>query len=55
MATIDAYEEKDTMVMNVTRGIIQTNMPSKKCGKESVIIKITGVLVDMLVELDSET
>ena len=30
-------------------------MPPNKYGKERVIMKITGVLVDMLLELDSET
>ena len=42
------------MVRDVPNTFIQTNMPSNKDGEKRVIIKITGVLVDMLLELDSE-
>ena len=43
------------MVMVVTSALIHTNIPPKKYGEERVIMKITGVLVYMLVELDSDT
>ena len=33
---------------------IQISIPPKKYGEERVILKITGVIVDMLVELESE-
>ena len=46
---IDTYEGQDIMVMDVPNAFIQTNMPQKKYGEERVIIKITGVIVDMLV------
>ena len=42
------------MVLDVTNSFIQTNMPPKKDGKERVIIIITGVLVDMILELDRD-
>ena len=55
MATINAYEGQDIMVLDVPNAFIQTNMPPNKYGKERVIMKITGVLVDILVKLNSET
>ena len=42
------------MVLDVTNSLIQTIIPPKKYCEERVIIIITGVLVDMLVKLDSE-
>ena len=51
---IHAYERQYIMVRDVPNTFIQTNMPSNKDGEKRVIIKITGVLVDMLLELDSE-
>ena len=53
--TIDAYGGQYIMVLDVTRTFIQTNIPTKKDGKERAIKKITGVLVEMILELDSET
>ena len=43
------------MVLDVPNGFIQTNMPPNKYGEERVIMRITGVLVDILVKLESET
>ena len=54
-ATIDAYEGQDIMVLNVTNVFIQAIIPPNKYGKEMVIMKITGVLVDIPVGLDSKT
>ena len=50
---IDAYEGRDIMVMDFPNTFIHTNIPPKKDGEESLIMKITSVLVDMLLELDS--
>ena len=47
--TIDAKEKRDIMSADVPNAFIQTEMPQ---GKERVMMKITGVLVDMLVQLD---
>ena len=41
--------------MDVPNKFIQTNMPPNKNGEERVIMRTIGVLVDMLLELDSET
>ena len=53
--TIDAYCGKYIMVMDVTNVFIQTNMTPKRDGEWMVIMKITGVLVSILLELDSDT
>ena len=54
-AKIDAYEGRYIMVMDAPNAFIQTNMPPNKDGEKRVIMKIIGVLVDMLLELDSGT
>ena len=41
------------MVLDVPNKFIQTNIPPKKYDKERIIMKITGVLLDMLLGLDS--
>ena len=48
---IDAYEERDVMSLDVPNAFIQTLMPSGE-DDERVFMKITGVLVDMLVQVD---
>ena len=41
------------MVLDVTNKFVKTNIPPKKNGEEREIMKIAGVLVDILLELDS--
>ena len=50
-AVIDATEERDIMTCDIPNAFIQALMPEVKDGNERVMMKITGVLVDMLVEL----
>ena len=52
--TIDAYEGRDVMTADVPNAFFQTDMPEVKPGDERVIMKITGVLVDMLVQVDPQ-
>ena len=52
--TIDAHENRDVMAADVPNAFIQTAMPEVKEGEERVMMKITGVLVDMLVRLDPQ-
>ena len=52
--TIDAYENRDVMSADVPNAFIQTKMPEVKEGEERVMMKITGVLVDMLIQLDPQ-
>jgi hypothetical protein len=42
------------MTCNIPNAFIQALMPEVKDGNERVMMKITGVLVDMLVELNPE-
>ena len=51
----ESYERQDIMVLNVPNAFIQTKITPKTDGEERVIMKITGVLVEMLVKMDSET
>ena len=44
MATINADEVQDIMVLDVPNLIIHTNLPPKKDSKERSIMKIIGVL-----------
>ena len=53
-AVIDAHEGRDIMTADVPNAFIQTEMPEPEKGQERVIMKITGVLVDMLVQLSPE-
>ncbi len=50
-AIIDAFENRDVMTADVPNAFIQTMMPEPKPGEDRVIMKITGVLADLLVEL----
>ena len=54
LAAIDAHEGRDVMTADIPNAFIQTEMPDTP-GKDKVIMKITGVLVDMLVQLDPIT
>jgi hypothetical protein len=51
-AVIDAHEERDVMTCDIPNAFIQALMPKVKDGDERVMMKITGVLVDMLVKLN---
>jgi hypothetical protein len=51
-AIIGAKEGLDVMSADIPNAFIQAQMPKKKEGEERVIMKITGVLVDLLNEID---
>ena len=51
-AVIDAKEKRDVMTADVLNASIQAKMPEGQKGDEQVMMKITGVLVDMWVQLD---
>jgi hypothetical protein len=54
-AVIDApHEERNVMACTIPNAFIQALMLEVKDGDERVMMKITGVLVDMLVELNPE-
>jgi hypothetical protein len=54
MAVISAHEGRDVMTCDIPNPFIQALMPEVKDGNERVMMKITGVLVNMLVELNPE-
>ena len=49
---VEAHEKRDIMCVDIPNAFIQTLLPPIKDGNERVIMKITGPLVDMLVELN---
>ena len=53
-AVIDAHEGRDIMCADIPNAFIQAEMPDISDGEERVTMKITGVLVDMLVQLSPE-
>ena len=54
-AVIDAEEGRDVMTGDVPNAFIQTTMQPPEEGEERVIMKITGVLVNVLVQMNPET
>jgi hypothetical protein len=52
---IAAKEKRDVMSADVPNAFIQALMPIPEKGDDRVIMKITGVLVDLLIEIDSST
>jgi hypothetical protein len=53
-AIVDAKEGRDVMTCDIPNAFIQTELPNIKDGDERVIMKITGVLVDLLVDISPE-
>ena len=51
---IDAKEERDVMTADIPNAFIQAHMPPVEDGKARVIMNITGVLVDLLVDIVPE-
>ena len=54
LAVIDAKEGRDVMTTDVPNAFLHSVMPEVEPGEDRVIMKITGVLVDMLVELNPD-
>ena len=54
-AVIDAHEGRDVMCADIPNPFIQAEMPDINDGEERVTMKITGVLVDMLVQLSPKS
>ena len=53
LSVIDSKENQDILTADVLNAFIQAYMPEVKDGEEWVMMKITGVLVDLLVSLDA--
>ena len=53
-AIVDAKEGRDVMTCDIPNAFIQTRLPNIETTSERVIMKITGVLVDLLVDISPE-
>jgi hypothetical protein len=51
---IKAKEERDITTCNIRNAFIQALLPKKDPGEDRVVMKITGVLVNMLVDINQE-
>ena len=51
----EAHEQRDVMTGDVPNAHIQTSVPKLKNEQDRVVKKITGILVDMLVEISPST
>jgi hypothetical protein len=51
---IGAKEERDVMTCDIPNACIQAFLPKKEPGEDRVVMKITGVLVDMLVGINPD-
>jgi hypothetical protein len=51
---IEAKEERDAMTYDIPNAFIQAYLPKKEPGENRVVMEITGVLVDMLVNINPE-
>ena len=54
MEIVDAKEEHDAMNSDVSNDFIQMDMPKAKLYESRVVMKVTGVLVYMLVEMNQK-
>ena len=54
-SVINAKENWDVMTCNIPNAFIQAHMPKTKAGDEQVVMKITGMMVDLLVQLSPNT
>ena len=52
---IDAKENRNIMTANIPNAFIQAYMPKLENGEDRVIMKITGVLINLLVKLAPDT
>jgi hypothetical protein len=51
---IEVKEERDLMRCDIPNAFIQALLPKKDPGEDRVVMKITGVLVDLLVGINPE-
>ena len=54
-STIDAYERRDIMTVDIPNTYIQVDVPVAEEGQDRITMKITGWLVEWLVEIEPET
>jgi hypothetical protein len=54
IGVIEAKEQRDVMMCDTPNAFIQANLPKKEPGEDRVVMKITGVLVNMIVDINPE-
>ena len=54
-SVIDAKENCDVMMCDIPNALIQVHMPKTKAGDKKVIMKITRMTIDLLVQLSPNT
>jgi hypothetical protein len=52
---IEAKEERYVLTCNIPNAFIQAYLPKKEPGEDRVVMKITGVLAHMLVDINPES
>ena len=52
---VDAKERRDIMTCDIPNAFIQASMPAIDNGGEKVMMKMTGILLELLLELAPET
>jgi len=50
-ATVDAHEQRNVMTADIPNAFIQASLENLKDGDEKVVMKVTGMLVDLLVKV----
>ena len=53
-AAIDAKENRDVMTADIPNAFIQASIPALQPGEDRVVMKLTGILLELLVELAPE-
>ena len=54
-ATVDACLKRDAMLLDVPSVYIQADVPTPRSGQDRITMKLTGILVDWLLELEPDT
>ena len=54
-STIDAFEHRDIMSVDIPNAYIQADVPIVEKGQDQITMKVTSLLVDWLVEIEPET
>ena len=54
-ATVDAHEKRDVMTLDVPNAYIQAAVPAPDEGEDRITMKLTGILVNWLLELEPDT
>ena len=51
IAVVDAKEERNVMSVDIPNAFIQAKLEEEDKGDERIIMKITGMLIDLLVQI----